>query len=61
MVRDKSGVVIKSCIALPAETIKDDQQTRMFLVNARPHEIGDGDVMARLTSRTKSTAEHEPS
>src|SRR6266567_8626631 len=60
MVRNKSGVIIKGCIALPAETIKDDQQTSMFLVGARPHEINDGDVVARLTSRTESVAEHEP-
>jgi hypothetical protein len=42
------------------ETIKDDQQPSMFLVDARPHEIDDGDVVARLTSRTDSMAEHEP-
>jgi len=42
------------------ETIKDDQQPSMFLVDARPHEIDDGDVVARLTSRTESMAEHEP-
>jgi len=60
MVRNKSGVIIKCCIALPAETIKDDQQPSMFLVDARPHEIDDGDVVARLTSRTESMAEHEP-
>ena len=60
MVRNKSGVIIKGCIALPAETIKDDQQTSMFLVDARPHEIDDGDVVPRLTSRTESMAEHEP-
>jgi hypothetical protein len=39
MVRNKSGVIIKGCIALPAETIKDDQQPSMFLVDARSHEI----------------------
>ena|SRR3984893_2710831 len=60
MVRNKSGVIIKGCIAFPAETIKDDQQPSMFLVDARPHEIDDGDVVARLTSRTESMAEHEP-
>jgi hypothetical protein len=60
MVRNKSSVIIKGCIALPAETIKDDQQPSMFLVDARPHEIDDGDVVARLTSRTESMAEHEP-
>ena len=32
----------------------------MFLVKARPHEIDDGDVVARLTSRTESMTEHEP-
>src|SRR5271169_1768406 len=60
MVRNKSGVIIKGCIALPAEPIKDDQEPSMFLVDARPHEIDDGDVVARLTSRTESMAEHEP-
>jgi len=60
MVRNKSCVVIEGCIALPAKTIKDDQQTSMFLVDVRPNEIDDGDVMARLTSRTESMAEHEP-
>ncbi len=33
MVRNKSGVIIKGGIALPTETIKDDQQTSMFLVD----------------------------
>ncbi len=60
VVRNKPGVVIEGHIALPAETIKDDQQTSMFLVDARPHEIDDGDVVPRLTSRTESMAEHEP-
>jgi hypothetical protein len=46
--------------ALPAETIKDDQRASMFLVDARPHKIDDGDVVPRLTSRTESMAEHEP-
>lgn len=31
----------------------------MFLVDARLHEIDDGDVVARLTSRTESMTEHE--
>jgi len=60
MARNKSCVIIKGCIALPAETIKDDQQPSMFLVDARSHEIDDGDVVPRLTSRTESMAEHEP-
>ena len=60
MARNKSGVIIKGCIAFPAETIKDDQQPSMFLVDARSHKIDDGDVVARLTSRTESMAEHEP-
>jgi hypothetical protein len=60
MVRHESGVIIKGCIALPAETIKDDQQPSMFLVDVRPHEIDDGDVVPRLTSRTESMAEHKP-
>ena len=60
MLRNKSGVIIKRHIAFPAQTIKDNQQTGMFLVDARPHEIDDGDVVARLTSRTESMAEHEP-
>jgi len=60
MVRNKSGVIIKGCIALPAETIKDDQQPSMFLVDARTHEVDNSDVVPRLTSRTESVAEHEP-
>ncbi len=60
VVRNKSGVIVKGCVAPPAETIKDDQQTSMFLVDARPREIDDGGVVARLTSRTESIAEHEP-
>ena len=59
MVRNKSGVIVEGCIALPAETIKDDQQASMFLVDARPHEIDDGDVVPRLTSCTESMTEHE--
>ena len=59
VVGNKSGVIIKGCIALPAETIKDNKQTGMFLVDARPHEIDDGDVVPRLTSRTESMTEHE--
>ena len=60
MVRNKSSVIVKGGIALPAETIKDDQQPSMFLVDARSHKIDDGDVVARLTSPTESVAEHEP-
>jgi hypothetical protein len=54
MARNKSCVIIEGCIALPAETIKDNQQTSMFLVDARSHEIDDGDVVPRLTSRMES-------
>ena len=60
MARNKSGVIIKGRIALPAETVKDDQQTSMFLIDARSHKIDDRDVVARLASRTESMAEHEP-
>ena len=60
MVRNEPGVIIKGYIAFPAETIKDDQQPSMFLVDARPHEIDNGDVVPRLASCTKSVAEHEP-
>ena len=60
MVRNKSGVIIKGHIALPAETIKDSEQTGMFLVDARTHEIDDGDVVTRLTPRSESVTEHEP-
>lgn len=42
----------KDRIALPAEMIKDNQQTGIFLVDARTHEIDDGDVGPRLTPRT---------
>jgi len=60
MVRNKSGVFIKGHIALPAKTIKDSEQTGMFLVDARMHEIDDGDVVTRLTPRSESVTEHEP-
>ena len=60
MLRNKPRVVIEGHIALSAETIKDDQQTSMFLVDARPHEIDDSDVVPRLTSRSEPMAEHEP-
>jgi hypothetical protein len=32
MVRNKSAVIIKDHIAFPAQAVKDDQQTVMFLV-----------------------------
>src|SRR5208337_177537 len=60
MVRNKPGVIIKRHIAFPTEAIKDSQQTGVFLVDAGPHKIDDGDVVPRLTSRTESMAEHEP-
>jgi hypothetical protein len=56
MARNKSGVVIKGCIALPAQTIKHNQQARMFLVDPRTSEVDDSDVVPRLTSRTESVA-----
>jgi hypothetical protein len=31
----------------------------MFLIEPRPHEIDDRDVMPRLTARTEAVAEHE--
>ncbi len=60
MARNKSAVIIKGHIALPAQTIKDNQQAGIFLVDVRAHEIDDGDVVPRLTPRTKSLAKHEP-
>jgi hypothetical protein len=60
MVRNKPGIVIKGHITLPAEAIKDSQQSGMFLVDTRPHKIDDGDVVPRLASRTEPIAEHEP-
>jgi hypothetical protein len=60
MARNKSGVIIKGHIALPAQTIKNNQETGIFLVDVRTHEIDDGDVVPRLTPRTKSVAKHEP-
>lgn len=59
MLRDKSGVLIKSHIAFTAQTIKDDQQRDMFLVDTRPHKFDDGDAMSGLTSRAEPMAEHE--
>jgi hypothetical protein len=61
MVRNKSGVIIKSHIAFPAQAVKDDQQTGMFLIDARTHEVDDSDVVPRLAPRTQSVAKHEPS
>jgi hypothetical protein len=57
--RNKPSVVIEGQIALPAETIKNSQQTGMFLVDARLHKIDDGDVVPWLASCTESVAEHE--
>ena len=48
MLRNKSGVIVKGHIAFPAQTIKCNQQTRMFFVDARPHEIFDRDMVSRL-------------
>ncbi|MGA8432151.1 MAG: hypothetical protein WB729_20160 [Candidatus Sulfotelmatobacter sp.] len=45
MLRHKSGVLIKSHIAFTGQTIKDNQQRDVFLVDTRPHELYDGDVM----------------
>ena len=45
VLRNKPRVVIEGQIALPAETIKDSQQTGMFLVDTRLHKIDDGDVV----------------
>ena len=50
----------KGYIAFPVQAVKEDQQTGMFLVHARTHEVDDSDVVPRLTSRTESVAEHEP-
>jgi hypothetical protein len=36
------------------------RQASVFLVNARPDELDDRDVMPRLASRTETVAEHEP-
>src|SRR5215831_17755218 len=58
-VRDKPGVVVKRQIALTPEAVEHGQKTRMFLVQARPYELDDGDVVPRLASGTKSVAEHE--
>src|SRR5205814_1209768 len=60
MVRNKSGVVIKGHIALPTETVEDDQQTGMFLVDTRPHKINDGDVVPRLAPSTGSMVNMNP-
>ena len=59
MLRNKTSVFVKSHIAFPAETIKGDEQSDVFLVSTRPHEFNDGDVMSGLASRAESMAEHE--
>ena len=53
MARNKSGVIIKGCIALPAETIKDDQQPNMFLK-------WDGKKLDQVTARTLIPASEMP-
>ena len=60
VVRNKSGIVIEGQISLPPKTIKDGQQTAMFLVNASPNEFDHCDVVSWLASGTKPVAEHEP-
>src|SRR3989442_9486 len=60
VVRNKSGIVIEGQISLPPKTIKDGQQTAMFLVNASPNEFDDCDMVSWLASGTKPVAEHEP-
>ena len=60
VVRNKSGIVIEGQISLPPKTIKDGQQSAMFLVNAYPNEFDNCDVVSWLASGTKPVAEHEP-
>ena len=53
VVRNKSGIVIEGQISLPPKTIKDGQQTAMFLVNASPNEFDDCDMVSwRLLARS---------
>ncbi len=58
MVRDESGVIIEGHVPLPPETVEDGQQAGVFLVNARPDEFYDRDVMPRLTSSAEGVAKH---
>jgi len=53
VVRNKSGIVIEGQISLPPKTIKDGQQSAMFLVNASPNEFDDCDMVSwRLLARS---------
>ena|SRR6266571_4622914 len=59
VVRNKSRVIVKGQIAFASEAIKDGQQTGVFLVDARPHKVDDGDVVSSLAPCTESMAEHK--
>jgi len=59
VMRNESGVVIKSDIALSPEAVEDGDQARVLGVNSRPNEFDNGDVMAGLASCPKAVAEHE--
>lgn len=59
MVRNKSSIVIKRQIPFAPKPIEDGQQGSVFLVDARPHEVDDCDVVPRLAPGAKSIAEHE--
>src|ERR1700685_3233440 len=60
MLRNKTSVFVKGHVAFPAEAIEDDQQRGMFLVDTRPHELDNQDVVAGLASRPRPVTEHKP-
>lgn len=59
MIRNEPSVVIKGHIPLPPESVEYDQQASMFLVDMRPDEFNDRDVVSRLASGAEAVAEHE--
>ena len=59
--KNKPTIVVEGPIAFPSETVKDNQQTRMFLVDTRPHKLDDGDVVPRLTPRADPWLNMNPS
>jgi hypothetical protein len=59
MARNKSSVVIECHVSLSPEPVEHGHQTGMFLVNSRPDEFDDGNVMARLAPGAEPVAEHE--
>jgi hypothetical protein len=54
MLGDEAAIVVQGEISLPSETVEGRHKTSVLFVDARPHEINDRDVVARLTPRPLS-------